>query len=545
MPVSPPLGRRSLNMKMTEQQQRWIEDYCNETISPEEFSEFEKALEEDAELRKALRQYMALDAGLRSGSEPNVWLNTESDEQASNVFKFQGAWQWVAVAALLVLGLFIVFNPKAPPVQETVQREEPSALGFGVLTGVDGAVWKNHPDLSQGDLLPAGEIQLVSGIAQLELFSGVTVVVEGRAVFEVHSAMEMSVAEGKLRANVPEPAQGFRIHSAEGEVVDLGTEFAVEISEGKSEVHVIDGSVEWHPKSGAEKRLMEKGEALRSRADEVESLEAQADEFVGVQELTERLGRGRTNRHDEWLAFSRNLSRDKRLVAYYPMSQPGHWHRKLYNEAPTIEAATDGAIVAAKRSVNRFGESNSALDFSGTGSRVRLDVAQELTALTFLTWVKIDSLDRWYNSLLLTDGHELNEPHWQIMDDGRLFFSVKRRTYSKVDKIKDKHIVFSKPFWSPAMAGKWTQIAVTYDTSDFAVTHYVNGKPIHREVLPENMQVDRVKIGSATIGNWSEPTRNEAKFSVRNLNGSMDEFAIFSEALSAEEVAELYTKGKP
>ena len=533
-------------MKMTEKQQRWIEDYCNETIMPEEFAEFEKALAGDAGLRKALRQYMALDARLRSGEEPNVWNSTAGDNMTDTVIDFPRFWQFVAIAALLVLGLFIAFNPKEPPVQETAQREEPSAQGFGVLTGVDGAVWKNHPDLSQGDLVPAGEIQLEAGIAQLELFSGVTVVVEGRASFEVHSAMEMSVAEGKLRANVPEPAQGFRIRSAEGEVVDLGTEFAVEISEGKSEVHVIDGSVEWYPKSGAEKRLMEKGEALRSGAEgELEPLEAQADGFVGVRELTERLGRGRTNRHDEWLAFSRELGRDKRLVAYYPMSQPGHWHRKLYNEAPTIEAATDGAIVAAKRSKNRFGEANGALDFSGTGSRVRLDVAQELTALTFLTWVKIDSLDRWYNSLLLTDGHELNEPHWQIMDDGRLFFSVKRRTHDKVRKIRDKHIVFSKPFWSPAMAGKWTQIAVTYDTSDYAVTHYVNGKPIHREVLPENMQVDRVKIGPATIGNWSEPTRNEARFSVRNLNGSMDEFAIFSEALSAEEIEELYTKGKP
>ena len=63
------------------------------------------------------------------------------------------------------------------------------------------------------------------------------------------------------------------------------------------------------------------------------------------------------------------------------------------------------------------------MDFSATGSRVKVNVAQELTSLTFMAWVKIDSLDRWHNSLFLTDGHELNEPHWQIMDDGRLFFS--------------------------------------------------------------------------------------------------------------------------
>ena len=63
-----------------------------------------------------------------------------------------------------------------------------------------------------------------------------------------------------------------------------------------------------------------------------------------------------------------------------------------------------------------------------------------IRSLTLLTWVKINSLDRWYNSLFLTDGAKLNQPHWQIMDDGRLFFSVKKREGSDAKKgEKDKH----------------------------------------------------------------------------------------------------------
>mgnify|MGYP001236785462 CR=1 FL=1 len=536
-------------MKLTEQEQRWLEDYCNETISADEFEKFQDAMEANAELRRAFRKYLSIDAGLRQGSESVQEIGLAwSSPEPGNVVALPSAWKWVAIAAAGVMGIFFATRPLpvTPVADASDKKVEPSAQGFGVLTGVDGAAWESHPELAQGDLLPAGEIRMTAGVAQLELFSGVTLVVEGDAAFEIHSSMEMSVVRGKIRANVPEPAHGFRIRSAEGEVVDLGTEFAVNITNGKSEVHVLDGEIEWYPNGAPNKKLMKKGEALRWTQDgALETLVAKAGSFVGMRELNERLNSGRSSRRNVWLDHSRRLARDERVVAYYPMSQPGQWHRELYNEARETEAATDGAIVAAKRAVDRFGHADGALDFSGTGSRVKVNVDEELSSLTLMAWVKIDSLDRWYNSLFLTDGHELNEPHWQIMDDGRLFFSVKRREADREKKLWDKHIVYSKPFWTPAMSGKWTHIATTYDTSTYTVTHYINGKQFHQEVLPENMQVDRVKIGAASIGNWSEPTRNDAKFSVRNLNGSMDEFAIFSAALSAVEIAELYESGKP
>ena len=83
------------------------------------------------------------------------------------------------------------------------------------------------------------------------------------------------------------------------------------------------------------------------------------------------------------------------------------------------------------------------LEFKRPGDRVRVQIPGEFDSLTFSCWVKIDSLDRWYNSLFLTDGHDQHEPHWQIMDDGRLFFSVKKRDRWDTSKgEKDKHIVW-------------------------------------------------------------------------------------------------------
>ena len=205
-----------------------------------------------------------------------------------------------------------------------------------------------------------------------------------------------------------------------------------------------------------------------------------------------------------------------------------------------------GSVVAAREANNRWGRPQEALDFSPAGSRVRLSVTDPLHSLTLLCWVKINSLDRWYNSLFLTDGHELNEPHWQIMDDGRLFFSVKKNDrWDRSRGIMDKHIFYSPQFWDPSLSGQWLMLATTYDIEKRQVTHLLNGKKLSQERIPDEYLVETVRIGNASLGNWGLPERDDPKFAVRNLNGSMDEFALFNTALSAEEIYEIYANGKP
>ncbi|MFT5123636.1 MAG: hypothetical protein ACI9TH_003124 [Kiritimatiellia bacterium] len=533
---------------LTKEEQSWIETYCDETISPEAFEQFQDTMEQQTELRAAFRQYLALDAHLRDGTESKAdagaaWNDERVQPQAKVVTFSRGGFITAALglAAMLVLGFFLTPRFRAPePLAQTV---EPTATGFGVVTGQDQVKWTSA-SLDEGDLLPSGLLALSQGVVQLELFSGVALVIEGDAAFEIHSAMEVTITRGKVRAHVPEPARGFRMHLPEGEVVDLGTEFAVEASAERTEIHVLDGSVEWKPRQ-LEKRLMQQGEALRlNDHGPAEELTATASQFVGVSELKLRLDGGREQRRQAWLKQADALTHHPDLVAYYPMNQPGGWQRSLQDMA----GDANGSIVAAKRTIDRFGAPDAALDFSPAGSRVRINIKPELEALTLLTWVRIDRLDRWYNSLMLTDGHELQEPHWQIMDDGRIFFSVKayEPPAGKVPKgFMDKHVVFSPPIWTPALSGKWLQIATSYDGGRGEVVHYVNGSEVHRETLPENMRVPLVKIGGASIGNWSEPKRDESHFAVRNFNGSMDEFAIFSTALSGAAIADLYEKGRP
>lgn len=457
-----------------------------------------------------------------------------------------------ALVMLAVIGWLVVTSQPGDNIASnsqstTVAPVEELVTGFAVVAGQSDAIWRSGEVYPNGSLLPHGLLQLDSGIVHLELFSGVTVVVEGNAEFSVLSPMEISVAAGTVRAHVPEPAHGFRVNTAEGEIVDLGTDFAVNVTNGQSEIHVLEGEIEWHPHEH-EMLTMEKGRALRwSSSGESTEISADNRQFVGALELRRRLESTRDALRQNWIESSEEIRQDPRLLAFYQTGLVDRWDRQLPNLAIAHDhVAGEGAIVAAARSTDRWGQPDGALDFSPTGSRIRLSVPGQHRSLTLICWVKINSLDRWYNSLFLTDGHELNEPHWQIMDDGRLFFSVKKRDQWDSSKgEKDKHIFYSPRFWNSSLSGQWLMIATVYDVDARRVTHFLNGQPLSQEEIPDDYLVEQVKIGNASLCNWGLPERNEPRFAVRNLNGSMDEFALFSAALSPDEIAELYEKGKP
>ena len=89
------------------------------------------------------------------------------------------------------------------------------------------------------------------------------------------------------------------------------------------------------------------------------------------------------------------------------------------------------------------------------------------------------------------------------------------------------------------------QLATTYDVDSQRTVHYLNGEVLHSEMIPDAQLVKTTRIGAASIGNWSLPTKPDARFAIRNLNGRIDEFVMFAAALNAKEVKEIYEHGKP
>lgn len=458
----------------------------------------------------------------------------------------------LAVLAATILGFvsWSVWNPDSSRLGSPVGlagKSEPTARGFAILHGQSDAVWEGDP-LATGSLVPSGPLRLRSGVAQIELFSGVRMVIEGDAQFVVESAMLVRLDRGRARAQVPEAARGFRVQTRHGDLIDLGTEFAIDAGEEAARVEVLTGEVELHRQGAARQRVFEGDAWELSEAGVSERSDSEPLQVIGPDAFERQLSSDQVAQREQWQQRVGSMRSDARLIAWYQTQQKSADGRQLPNLTESDSQPTGAAaIVACQPASDRWGQPAGAIDLSRTGSRVRVDVPGEFRNLTLACWVKIHSLDRLYNSLFLTDGHELNEPHWQIMNDGRMFFSVKKYDSSTGKRGgPDKYNFYSPRFWDPSLSGKWIMLATTYDVQARRVTHYVDGVAIGDEAIPEEYLVEKVTIGPASIGNWSEPMyRTDPQFVVRNLNGSFDEFVLYSAALSAAEIAELYHLGNP
>ncbi len=518
-------------------------------ITPKEAAELNELIKADPELANHYAEISILHDSLREGFQVGTLSarhhdtapTPEKKSASSLARKILPFVPWTAAAAASIVAFIGPFSPSTAKTNHThtTTAHTPAELhdsGFAVLTRVVEPAWgsQNSPTLS--DFLTAGNYSLSSGLAQIEFLSGVSVVIEGDAEFEILSAEEMKLTRGKIRAHVPPPAIGFQIHTPKGTVLDLGTEFAIDLSEDQYELHVLDGEVEWYPNDEAQ-TLLQGGEAIRIKDDSSATIPSQPSHFTGPNQLAHQLGKSQKRRYLNWHQSSLALRQDPALTAYFPMEDLDPWIREL---KPTQSHLAHGAIVAAEivpgRWPGKFG-----LDFSPNGSRVRLNVPGEFDQITFATWARIDSLDRQFNALFLTDHYDTGEPHWQLLSNGSLFFSVSLG----IESGRFHHIHESPVVWTHADSQQWLHLVTTYDCATRTATHYLNGEEISRTQAPEEKETPILRLGDAQIGNWGLPTENDPEFAIRNLNGSLDEFAIYSTALTPAQIKTLYQSGKP
>jgi len=135
------------------------------------------------------------------------------------------------MAALLLMVTYVVMNPRFVP--------DPVA----VLSDTFQARWDNE-SIHTGMQLTNDKspLRLVSGCAKLEFDSGAQVIIEGPAEFNLITAEQMRMSQGKLTAIVPPAASGFRVDTSSMSVIDLGTEFSVWARpNGGGEVHLFKG----------------------------------------------------------------------------------------------------------------------------------------------------------------------------------------------------------------------------------------------------------------------------------------------------------------
>lgn len=112
-------------------------------------------------------------------------------------------------------------------------------------------------------------IRFDTGQMTLRFHAGVIVTVTGRVEMEILTPMKSLLRGGRLTATVSEQARGFTVVTPSADVVDLGTQFGVNVNEeGNSEVVVFEGAVDvLYDRSGGNAvrrtQRLSKGEALQ------------------------------------------------------------------------------------------------------------------------------------------------------------------------------------------------------------------------------------------------------------------------------------------
>lgn len=136
------------------------------------------------------------------------------------------------------------------------------------ITGLVGVEWTNT---APSNILEShgatSSLAIESGLVEVTYASGVKLTLEGPADFLVTSPNSGQLTKGKLVASVPLGAEGFQINYDGGKIIDLGTEFALNLQPDKSpEFGVFDGKIEIH-RTGKKPVVLHENQAARQSYD--------------------------------------------------------------------------------------------------------------------------------------------------------------------------------------------------------------------------------------------------------------------------------------
>ena len=540
---------------------RLAESIVNDDATDLQIARLDEILANDEAARSLYLDYIDVHAGLRRrylSPDPDPEAQADQSEvlwraspQVASWGRVLGLSSVLALAASLAVAFFMSDTSQSdlPGVAGVEPSHAASRNGVAVLSRAVGVEWADGmTPYRQGCPVPAGTLAIEAGLVQVEFYSGAIAVLEGPAHLELLSTELAELRAGKLRARVPTRARGFTIKTASGDIVDLGTEFAVEApgDDAAGELHVLDGEVRFHPvaRDSLDTVSLRKGDSVWLGEQDQSEPPSEADErFVGPTQVERLARRASGERMKAWRSHRERLLIDPDLVALYGYSPEPHWGRLLRNFAPGAEMDTHGAVVGAEWVEGRRPGAK-ALRFQNASHRVSLTIPGVYESLTLATWIAVDRFHPTNVVALL---------HPELEQERALFWTIDRVPSGAVLHFAETDQPPSLPhrrhYSSVAQGmfnsdvGQWVHLAVTYDAGLGRVSHYRNGRLVGWQPVK---QQSPLSIGTADIGNW--PYRDWAKgteFEMRNLIGRMDEFVVLSRALSGIEVGEMYDAGAP
>ena len=165
------------------------------------------------------------------------------------------------------------------------------------------------------------------------------------------------------------------------------------------------------------------------------------------------------------------------------------------------------------------GPVSKAVAFNGVNSFISVPALSTYSALSIAAWVKLDALSD-YSGILCANGSATGAPQLCVRGTGALEFSVAGCSPGALTS--------AFRFTSQTL-GKWTHVAVTYDSASKNVIFYINGVAETTQSFT-TAQTINLSAGSR-IGAWDGGGRY--------LPGKIDEVNVYNAVLTPSDVATL------
>ncbi|MEM9282396.1 MAG: LamG-like jellyroll fold domain-containing protein [Verrucomicrobiota bacterium] len=360
----------------------------------------------------------------------------------------------------------------------------------------------------EDNTIRTGKYAAKQGITSFRFDNGVEVVVEAPAEFRIESDLRMSLTYGRLSVTVPPEGIGFTVETPAAEVIDFGTEFAIEVADDRSsEVHVFDGAVDVKPLRSTETipvRLVTNG-ATR--------IEYESDVPMGIPLAPDRFLRSLEEPTLQYSTVVRALSPTVRL----------RMGLKTYTKRSDIQFLFPGSTPSPLAS----GKVGASVQFGGPTERDFLAIpdytASSSGRLSGVCWVYAESRPRKASIAADTAGPGTGQFAWGLWRD-KGFSRVKIRQQDGSD-------VFVRER-EPLPIGAWQQLAFVADGT--SVRLYRNGREVAAEPCGPVASSGQTPL---LIGAHPDEATTEAE---QFWHGRIDEFAIFDVALTSEQIMALY-----
>jgi hypothetical protein len=463
---------------------------------------------------------------------------------------------WVAAAAVLLVSataLILILH-------QLLGGHSPQPIAMGASFD---ATWADQAPAAGNKVQTGMPRSLTSGYVELSSADGLVVVIQGPATFTVQRPGVISLDSGKLTASVPPKAHGFTVNTPAASIVDLGTEFGVNVSpEGETDVQTFRGTVALSPSAsfGASSSpiLITAGFARRvSPTGQVTEIPADKTDFVRTAEFESWKPHSAESSYRRWQAYSERLRHDTDLVAYYTFentSPTGDRLPNLSSEGSPLDGILGGddSLEVPAWATGRWPHKGALAFAADSNQRVEvpapiggpLDFSRgEQTASPFSIFLWIHADGPTDENGIVAKGIGTFESFSLETFGDKCLRGWVRDTRSTMPNAPLQDLIVQSGFNSA-----WEQVGMIYRPEAGRLELYRNGVLASaRDDAPHKLlETDRPMIIGCREGNGSAPASTGEQFEYfPSFPGRIDELAIFRRALSAEQVREIYTAEKP